>query len=40
MAGAEGAEPESVRVARLIRDDILDGVRPPGSKLVERDVAS
>lgn len=40
MAGAEGGESESVRVARLIRDDILDGVRLPGSKLVERDLAN
>lgn len=31
--------PESARVQRLIRDEILDGVRPPGSKLVERDLA-
>ncbi|NUP01420.1 MAG: GntR family transcriptional regulator [Nonomuraea sp.] len=33
-------EPESVRVVRQLRDDILDGVRPPGSKLVERDLAT
>ncbi|KAB2362945.1 GntR family transcriptional regulator, partial [Actinomadura montaniterrae] len=43
MPGEDGArgggEPESARVARLIRDDILDGVRPPGDRLVERDLA-
>lgn len=32
-------EPESVRVAARIRDDILDGVRPAGARLVERDLA-
>jgi DNA-binding GntR family transcriptional regulator len=32
-------EPESVRVAGRIRDDILDGARAPGSRLVERDLA-
>lgn len=32
-------EPESVRVASRIRDDILDGVRAPGSRLVERELA-
>jgi DNA-binding GntR family transcriptional regulator len=31
---------ESSRVTDLIRDQILDGVRPPGSKLVERDLAT
>ena len=39
MAGAEGREAESVRIARLIRDDIISGARPQGSKLVERDLA-
>ncbi|WP_327085412.1 GntR family transcriptional regulator [Nonomuraea sp. NBC_01738] len=39
--GSEGAfEPESARVTQQIRDDILDGVRLPGSKLVERDLAA
>ncbi|MGW2182180.1 GntR family transcriptional regulator [Streptomyces sp. NPDC001732] len=33
-------EPESERVARQLRDDILDGVRLPGSKLVEREIAA
>ncbi len=31
---------ESTRVADLLRDEILDGVREPGSKLVERDLAT
>ncbi|MGX5696024.1 GntR family transcriptional regulator [Agromyces soli] len=39
MTDATGYEPESVRVTRAIRDQILDGVRAPGSKLVERDLA-
>ncbi|MFF4082839.1 GntR family transcriptional regulator [Streptomyces sp. NPDC087218] len=33
-------EPESERVTRQLRDDILDGVRLPGSKLVEREIAA
>ncbi|TCO26509.1 DNA-binding GntR family transcriptional regulator [Kribbella steppae] len=32
-------ESESERVTRLLRDEILDGVRAPGERLVERDVA-
>ncbi|NBE50293.1 GntR family transcriptional regulator [Streptomyces boluensis] len=40
MAGSEGFEPESDRVTRQLRDEILDGVRPPGSKLVERELAA
>ncbi|WGW12776.1 GntR family transcriptional regulator [Saxibacter everestensis] len=32
--------PESDRVTRRLRDDILDGVRQPGSKLVERELAA
>ncbi|MGW2221768.1 GntR family transcriptional regulator, partial [Nonomuraea sp. NPDC001684] len=40
MVAGAGFEPESVRVIRRLRDDILDGVRPPGSKLVERDLAT
>ncbi|NGN63299.1 GntR family transcriptional regulator [Streptomyces sp. A7024] len=40
MASAEGFEPESDRVTRQLRDQILDGVRAPGSKLVEREVAA
>lgn len=33
-------EPESERVTRQLRDEILDGTRAPGSKLVERDLAA
>jgi DNA-binding GntR family transcriptional regulator len=40
MADSEGFEPESDRVTRQLRDDILDGVRLPGSKLVERELAA
>ncbi|MGW0818172.1 GntR family transcriptional regulator [Streptomyces viridiviolaceus] len=40
MAGSEGFEPESDRVTRQLRDDILDGVRRPGSRLVERELAA
>ncbi|MFI9778186.1 GntR family transcriptional regulator [Streptomyces sp. NPDC051956] len=40
MAGSGEFEPESERVTRQLRDDILDGVRPPGSKLVERELAA
>ncbi|MHC6178094.1 GntR family transcriptional regulator [Glutamicibacter endophyticus] len=32
-------EPESVRVIEQIRNEIIDGVRKPGSRLVERDLA-
>lgn len=39
MTSAE-FEPESIRVTRRLRDDILDGVRPPGSRLVERELAA
>ncbi|UVS78724.1 GntR family transcriptional regulator [Actinokineospora sp. UTMC 2448] len=35
-----GFEAESERVVRLLRDEIIDGVRVPGSRLVERDVAA
>ncbi|CAL9280705.1 GntR family transcriptional regulator [Streptomyces sp. SudanB182_2057] len=31
--------PESERVTRQLRDEILDGVRRPGSRLVERELA-
>ncbi|EYT79561.1 GntR family transcriptional regulator [Streptomyces andamanensis] len=31
--------PESERVTRQLRDEILDGVRGPGSRLVERELA-
>ncbi|MCX5345240.1 GntR family transcriptional regulator [Streptomyces atratus] len=40
MTGSEAFEPESERVTRQLRDDILDGVRQPGSKLVERELAA
>ncbi|MCX5084527.1 GntR family transcriptional regulator [Streptomyces sp. NPDC056121] len=40
MAGTGEFEPESERVTRQLRDDILDGVRKPGSKLVERELAA
>ncbi|GHD00321.1 GntR family transcriptional regulator [Zhihengliuella salsuginis] len=33
-------EPESTRVTDRIRNEIIDGIRPPGSKLVERDLAA
>ena len=33
-------EPESERVTRRLRDEILDGVRGPGDRLVERDLAA
>ncbi|KNY07934.1 transcriptional regulator [Microbacterium sp. GCS4] len=38
-AGAAG-ELESVRVTRILRDDIVLGRRMPGSRLVERDIAA
>lgn len=40
MTATTPREPEAVRVAARLRDDILDGVRPAGSKLVERDLAA
>ncbi|MFE2988875.1 GntR family transcriptional regulator [Streptomyces sp. NPDC059262] len=40
MAGTGEFEPESERVTRQLRDEILDGVRKPGSKLVERELAA
>ena len=39
-AGPEAVESETDRVTRQLRDEILDGVRLPGSKLVERDLAA
>ncbi|MFI2486613.1 GntR family transcriptional regulator [Promicromonospora kroppenstedtii] len=33
-------EPESVRVASAVREQIVDGTRAPGSRLVERDLAA
>lgn len=39
MAASEGFMPESERVTRQLRDEIIDGVRSPGSRLVERELA-
>ena len=35
-----GYESESERVARMLREEIIDGRRAPGSRLVERDLAA
>lgn len=40
MPGAGTFEPESERVTRQLRDEILDGLRPPRSRLVERELAA
>jgi DNA-binding GntR family transcriptional regulator len=40
MTTTGGFESESERVARYLRDEIIDGRRRPGSKLVERDLAA
>ncbi|MDR7385004.1 GntR family transcriptional regulator [Promicromonospora iranensis] len=40
LGPASGFEPESARVARVVREQIVDGTREPGSKLVERDLAA
>ncbi|MEU7636815.1 GntR family transcriptional regulator [Streptomyces sp. NPDC039016] len=40
MTGSGGFEPESERVTRQLRDEIIDGARKPGSKLVERELAA
>ncbi|MFD5451072.1 GntR family transcriptional regulator [Streptomyces sp. NPDC003470] len=39
MTAAGEFTPESERVTRQLRDEILDGVRRPGSRLVERELA-
>ncbi|MFU8854660.1 GntR family transcriptional regulator [Micromonospora sp. SL1-18] len=39
MAEVGGFEPESERVTRRLREEILDGVRVPGDRLVERELA-
>lgn len=39
-ASATAFEPESARVARVVREEIVDGTREPGSRLVERDLAA
>ncbi|WP_280235942.1 GntR family transcriptional regulator [Nocardia cyriacigeorgica] len=40
MSTSEGFVSESERVTRLLRDQIVDGIRAPGAKLVERDLAT
>ncbi|TDQ00931.1 GntR family transcriptional regulator [Labedaea rhizosphaerae] len=40
MTKAGSFEPESERVTRQLRDEILDGARAPGDRLVERDLAA
>lgn len=35
-----GFAPEADRIVRQLQDEIIDGVRPPGSRLVERDLAT
>ncbi|POH68406.1 GntR family transcriptional regulator [Cryobacterium zongtaii] len=40
MSRVDERELESSRVATWLRDAILDGVRDPGSKLIERDLAA
>ncbi|MER6982498.1 GntR family transcriptional regulator [Streptomyces carpinensis] len=39
MTASGDFTPESERVTRQLRDEILDGVRQPGSRLVERELA-
>ena len=39
MAASQGFMPESERVTRQLRDEIIDGARRPGSRLVERELA-
>lgn len=39
MTSSGDFAPESERVTRQLRDEILDGVRRPGSRLVERELA-
>ncbi|WP_329001784.1 GntR family transcriptional regulator [Kribbella sp. NBC_00709] len=36
----DSRESETERVTRQLRNDILDGVRPPGERLVERELAT
>ncbi|MFI6937833.1 GntR family transcriptional regulator [Streptomyces sp. NPDC050418] len=40
MATAEEFTPESERVMNTLRDEIIEGTRAPGSKLVEREIAA
>ncbi|WP_282693447.1 GntR family transcriptional regulator [Streptomyces sp. CC208A] len=37
---AEEFRPESERITRTLRDQIIDGTRAPGSRLVEREIAA
>ncbi|RBP66110.1 GntR family transcriptional regulator [Brevibacterium sanguinis] len=39
MRTSDSARSETVRVTDILRDEIIDGVRKPGSRLVERDLA-
>ncbi len=39
MLGVGAHERESDRVARVLREEIMRGVRAPGSRLIERDIA-
>lgn len=40
MTSTEEPQLESTRIASWLRDAILDGLRAPGSRLIERDLAS
>ena len=40
MTASGGFEPESERITRRLRDEIIEGVRAPGSRLVERELAA
>ncbi|MCX2184706.1 GntR family transcriptional regulator [Streptomyces sp. SKN60] len=40
MTAAEEFRPESDRITRTLRDQIIDGTRAPGSRLVEREIAA
>lgn len=40
MTSTDERQPESTRIASWLRDAILDGVRAPGGRLIERDLAA
>ena len=40
MTNPEERQLESTKIAAWLRDAILDGVRPPGGRLIERDLAA
>ncbi|MHA7134110.1 GntR family transcriptional regulator [Oerskovia turbata] len=40
MSAPQPFEPEADRVARIVREQIIEGARAPGDKLVERDLAA